>query len=115
MLLVADPNNKADTLTCRCLPLPSDICYVSSCNSLPVLPKQATEFVLRADAAPDAGLLPLLRLLNLSGVCLLLCLCLLLMLPLMKMLFLPSSKRALLPLLCLLNLSGGRLLPLPSG
>ncbi len=34
---------------------------------LPVLLKQATEFVLRADAAPDAGLLPLLRLLNLSG------------------------------------------------
>ncbi|PRW51051.1 fructose-bisphosphate aldolase-lysine N- chloroplastic [Chlorella sorokiniana] len=29
--------------------------------------QQATEFVLRADAAPDAGLLPLLRLLNLSG------------------------------------------------
>lgn len=29
--------------------------------------QQATEFVLRADAAPDASLLPLLRLLNLQG------------------------------------------------
>lgn len=31
--------------------------------------KQAAEFVLRADAAPNASLLPLLRLLNLSGPC----------------------------------------------
>lgn len=29
--------------------------------------QQASEFVLRADAAPDEGLLPLLRLLNLQG------------------------------------------------
>lgn len=49
-----------------------------SCTTRPTLPAvtpshpipshlQSTEFVLRADAAPDAGLLPLLRLLNLSG------------------------------------------------